>query len=475
MKTTKCIRRLLLLVLLIFGFLIATPQKSSASTIGMLAKIMDIVHKVDPSYPTGDQILASQNLINCIAGGKFAMDCIDVYGGALADNEYADVIVTIARIYLAVDNDPPQLWTIVGLIGHLIGDDAPCIIANIVLPGAGGWICDTIMEVIKSFEDAWNATKAFFEGLGDAALGMAEAGYCAATSFVGGCSSSGQSVSCTPIESGVFTKAFEPRLDNGVDSIKHSDLAYESLLEYPIADARAMLCSPISCTVPGIGTIPYCYPLQDEGIKNFAITRALERFKDLVDKKWSTYIVQEGLVAMAAEREEYFSRSHNVDLAARVVLQQYESHLLGFLPLRVVNFCTENLPGLSQHSDMIDRWMKSHATEATNLMLWDSNTWCEKVFWPEHKKDFAWRFRRYVESHGCPVKEVSEIRPTYSAIAGNNVLSEKDAMGVIEKKKVVNGSNLATPAFILQCETTETYDRCRDIMSSVDQEQACIQ
>ena len=169
MKNISYLNRWLVFSCIILICFIVTPRPANADTLGELGQILNLIHPADPNeIPSGSELTGLVGLINCVvANPDNAPSCIVQYSNALQGNNYGDTIVTIAQLYVDVDNK--DVWD-VGIVTKWLGDDAPCIIAGIVLPGIGDALCDLVKEIVGFLEDIGQAIMDFFADIGDAII-----------------------------------------------------------------------------------------------------------------------------------------------------------------------------------------------------------------------------------------------------------------------------------------------------------------
>jgi len=165
--------QLLLQCMIILSCFIAAPQIASADAIDKMADILGYVPDdilAANNLPTGTQLVGARDLINCVVAGggdvKASADCVDKHGALLEGSTAGDTIVKVAELIIAIDEtDIPK---IIKGIGGLIGEEAPCIIAGIILPGVGGELCNLAKELIAmlgGLADAAEAVWGFFSDL----------------------------------------------------------------------------------------------------------------------------------------------------------------------------------------------------------------------------------------------------------------------------------------------------------------------
>ena len=243
MKTTRWLVPAVFLVICFLG----APQTASADTISTVEKIFDAVHLADSSVPSGSDLDA---LIRCLDNPTQNIGtCATVAG---ADGPYAD---TVAALFKAVTSD--SFGDVISIVVQWLGDDAPCIIADILTGGAGGYLCDLIKEVLGVLADIGGAILEFFADIGGAVGDAVEEIGCALG--LGGCGES------SPPDQIAFAWVYAPTVDTGVTAIEDvstpgyfGSKKYDDLLTQLRAQASAnpaqlniQLPIGISMTFPG--------------------------------------------------------------------------------------------------------------------------------------------------------------------------------------------------------------------------------
>jgi hypothetical protein len=152
---------------------ISAPGTAAADVIDKLAQISDYVHPYNSSFPKYDDVQGARGLIQCIADGGNSFQCVQQYGGG--QNQYVDTVITLANLYQEVDQG--DVVGIVSVVGQWLGDDAPCIIVDIITGGAGGDLCGLIKAIVEVAVKAAEAVLDFLVGLGEAVWDGLNAGH----------------------------------------------------------------------------------------------------------------------------------------------------------------------------------------------------------------------------------------------------------------------------------------------------------
>jgi len=210
MKKTNNLHRLLIMGLIIFSLLIASPQTAKAKGfIETVEDILNAIHTVDPGtdLPSGNDVEGARDLLNCIAGGTDVGICLGNYSGNL-DNYHIHKVIDL---YVAVKND--DFWGVIGIVG----EEAICIIADIMTAGIGGSLCGLIEDIIKGVAEALEAIGQFFADIGEAVWEGLKAAYC----YLVGCPESGPPPK--PLEQTIYEVWFVPTLSLGLNAIESVD------------------------------------------------------------------------------------------------------------------------------------------------------------------------------------------------------------------------------------------------------------
>jgi hypothetical protein len=357
MKTTRFLNKLLAvgLVIFVFGCLLATPGPAHAETLGTLGDILDLIHPFDPQViPSGSDLTTLMPLLmDVVNDPEHAPDYIVKYSDALQGNEYGETIVMVAQIYVDVENK--DVWGIVGVVAKWLGDDAPCIIAGIVLPGVGGELCALVKAVVEFLADVGEAIVEFFKDLGHAIV----------------CAFKKCCIGGLTVYNG--TNGYKNYENDGLkwreDPSQDMFWPKEVQLSNWVCDANPDAC------------------LMD-------LQEAQDAFITIVNKKWDADMstrVLPNIVAPA--RNSYNTPSKVANLAAQAAAATASAG--GDAGKWIIDRCKSDF---SQYA-YFDRWVKDTSNKfqaGTNV------SWCANTFWGKNKAVFAEKFGDYVNQNLCP-------------------------------------------------------------------------
>lgn len=354
MKKISYRNRLLALVLILVCGFIVIPQPSQASTLDTLGKILDLIHPFDPQQiPSSSDLSKLEGLIKHVVDDpEHVADYIVQYSSVLKGNDYGDTIVMVAQLYVDIENT--DVWGIVGIVAKWLGDDAPCIIAGIVLPGVGGELCDLVKEVVEFLEDIGGAIVEFFKSIGDAII-------CAFKK----CCLGGQAL---------YNR------QSGYVSHEGEGVAWR---EDPTKDTFWDNEVPLSNYVCNANPDACLVDLQN----------AQNAFIAIVGKKWDADMMTRVLPNIITPvRNAYDNQAQIANLAAQAAPMALQG---GDAGQWITKTCSDNF---SQYA-YFDRWVNETSNKAkagTNA------SWCSGTFWWKNRSKFAKEFGKYVNQNLCP-------------------------------------------------------------------------
>jgi CARDB len=387
MKKTNKLHCLLIMGVIIFGCLTVTPKATNADTLSILGQILDLIHPFDPQQiPSGSDLTNLMGLLQCVVDDPSkAPDCIVKYSSLLQDNNYGDTIVMVAQLYVDVENK--DVWGIVGVVTKWLGDDAPCIIADIVLPGVGGSLCALIEDIIKGVAEALEAIGQFFADLGEAVWEGLKAAYC----FLFGCPEGGPPPK--PLEQEIYEVYFVPRVSDGLNAIEAVDLnAFNKLRE----DIKKSVIDKFKADNKFYYTPEY-WPTAVQQYTD-ATNTAAKKFTELVEANWSADIVQRVLSDLGQQRSQ-FNGPSEIGLHVLGAAQGYEASPQTWDESETGSFIRGNCTSTFTNSFKfahVDRWISKNHDKASTLKAITNNNWCSEIFWKSNQLQFADRFRYYM-------------------------------------------------------------------------------
>lgn len=356
MKKTSYLNRWLVFICVILSCFIVTPRSANADTLGMLGQILDLIHPADPNeIPSGSELTGMVGLINCVVDNPDnAPSCISQYSSALQGNNYGDTIVTIAQLYVDVDNK--DVWGIVGIVAKWLGDDAPCIIAGIVLPGVGDSLCELVKEIVGFLKDIGEAILDFFTDIGDAIICTFK------KCCIGGQALYNRQTGYAPYENDGLKWLEDPAKNLTEDTFWNNEVTLSNW----VCDANEDAC------------------LVD-------LQNAQNAFIAVVNKKWDADMITNVLPNFVTPaRNSYLSKIPN--LAAQAIAATASS---GNPKQWIINRCTDDF---SQYT-YYDRWVKNTNNKAESGM---NASWCSGTFWGKNESKFSKEFGKYVNQNLCP-------------------------------------------------------------------------
>lgn len=380
MKKTNNLHRLLIMGLIIFSLLIASPQTAKAKGfIETVEEILDAIHTIDPGtdLPSSDDVEAARGLLDCIAGGKDVGDCLGVYSGHL-DNYHLQKVIDL---YVAVKND--DFWGVIGIVG----EEAICVIADIMTAGIGGSLCGLIEDIIKGVVEALEAIGQFFADIGEAVWEGLKAAYC----YLVGCPESGPPPK--PLEQTIYEIWFVPTLSLGLNAIESVDPnAFNKLCEVIKKNA----IDEFKAGSKNFYTPEY-WPTAVQQYTD-ATNTAAKKFTELVEANWSADIVQRVLSDLGQQRSQ-FNGATEVGLHVLGAIQAYDASQWnwnendpgGFIK----NNCTSTFKDSFKFAH-VDRWISKNPDKANTLKAITNYNWCSEIFWKSNQLQFADRFRYFL-------------------------------------------------------------------------------
>ena len=362
MKTMHSLHKLLAIGLVIFisVCLLTAPRAAHAGTLDMLGQILDLIHPSDPqTIPSGSDLTKLMPLLmDVVKDPEHAPDYIAQHKDALEGNDYGETIVMIAQLYVDVENK--DVWGIVGIVTQWLGDDAPCIIAGIILPGVGGGLCDLVKAVVDFLENVGEAIVEFFADLGHAIVCTFKK-----------CCIGGQAV--------YNGNPYDPK--TGYKYYENDGLKWR---EDPVRDTFWENESTLSNWICDIDENACLSDLQD----------AQNAFIAQVNKKWDADMTTRVLPNIIAPARNAYISASNVASVANQAATTIASQG-GDIQKWVIDRCKS---AFSQY-DYYDRWIK----ETGNKFQAGSNAaWCANTFWGKNMSVFAEKIGDYVNQNVCP-------------------------------------------------------------------------
>jgi CARDB len=373
MNKTNNIHRFLIMSIIIFSCLVALPQDARADTIGTMEDILNKIHEVYPNtdLPSGNDIEGLKGVFSCFDGGKDVGECLDEYSGAM-DNYHINKMVDL---YVAVKND--DFWGVIGIVG----EEALCVIAEIMTGGGGGG------ALCKLIEDIVNFAIDILEGIGKVlqAFGkVVEDAYC----LVFGCSPEpGPQKSLAQT---ILDLDFIPKLGDAMTAIYGADMeAYEKLCNKISSDSIKKFEKGSKQYYT-----PEYWPTAVQEYKE-ATAAAEKEFRNLAYAKWDEAMVKWVLQALGQKRSE-FNSATKIESHAYAAIQSYEASPQQWNAGVLINdSCTKTFTETYKFAH-VDNWIVRNPDKAQSLKLLPNNKWCTTVFWDGNQLQFANRFRNYL-------------------------------------------------------------------------------
>jgi hypothetical protein len=370
MRRTNHLHSLLIVGLITFSCLIAWPQTAKAGFIETVEDILNAVHTIDPAtdLPSGSDVEGARNLLDCIGGGTDVGICLGNYSGNL-DNYHLQKVIDL---YVAVKND--DFWGVIGVIG----EEAICIVADIMTAGLGGSLCGLIEDIVKGVVEVAEAIAQFFADVGQAFADMAKAIYC----FFAGCDGD-SGPPPPPPQQVVYEHVFAPKLADGLaaiekaNSINHFNEFYtlvQNLSNGAYNDvAGCLVARGISFQQPDVYQIIY---------------QASEQYRKQVRANWSADIVQRLLPLLGAKRTQYDNPQNISNIEAQIMdwVAQASNIVHGggqaFMPavFPLSDVYNGTCRGNFREFEHIDLWISNHQTEANTLHLIMNKAWCDQSY-----------------------------------------------------------------------------------------------
>lgn len=375
------IRKGMLGVVVALSCLVVAPQQAQASWVmDRTMEVLDLVHNnYDPSIPSGNDV---KGVFNCLEGNTPTLECIETYGG-----DYGATINMVVDLYYAVDDG--NVMAVVGIVGKWLGDDALCIVADIVAPGVGGNLCALAQELIAAGKAVLAFGGAVLEFFGDLGEGI----YCAFAD----CGPD------TPPEVFAFAVVFEPRIPAGLQAIKEGDEDFDNL--------RANLVAHGKDSVPAM-IAPVLTPQ--------AMAIAAVWFTDAVERAWTGHVIQ--VVAPAVSKKENEFAVQHSNAAGLIGAGAYVQSKID--PRKQIEqFCKSHFHG-NPDVAQLDRWSRrkmvasdsNTATMQVELARLAPSQWCNWVtpgsLWATYKLSrFAPAFQQYLGEHNiCAAAAQGKVR-----------------------------------------------------------------
>lgn len=438
MKTS----RLLMPLLFLCALLLFIPAHANAGTIETVETILDIVHE----SPTGDDVPSGSEidpLIRCLADkGQNIGACAEFAG---SDNPY---INTIVDLYQAVSSD--NFGDIVAVVVTWLGDNAPCIIADIMTGGVGGSLCDLVKAVLETLENIGEAILDFFADIGGAVIDAVEDVGCAIG--LGGCDES------SPPDQIAYAWVYAPKIADGVAAIEDVDSSkFKQVTDQLRAQASA---DPAQLNIQ----LPWGFSMTFPG---WAVNNAEGVYKKVVTKYWDADMLKSpgGIYwALETKRGEYFNDQNVIySIANEAVMQQDPAKYIW-------DRCTQDFREVFAFAQ-VDRWIYS-GSEDQDLRNFKNNKaetnskWCSNTFHYKHNpNEFLAIFRDYVKATFCDRPGDQFVCPTIT-----NLDSCSRIMGAVPanpRECTLREPSCGSFLNMFYCSTVETYKFCRRWAESV--------
>lgn len=466
MHTTSILRRSLILFICSLSLLLTFPQPAAADFFDDTVWVLEQT-KVFPS----DQIQAfkdSRQLVECLVSADNDLQviaCIDSFKNTPAGKDLIQQggipswFWDLVELY--VDIRTGDFW---GAVGHL-GKAAICFIAQVITSGTVD-VCGAIQELIAIGEallDAATAVVEFLADIGEAAIDTVRGVGCSLG--LGGCDDSPP----PPPQVLAYQWIYGPKILEGVQALKQVDAgaypAFKSQLRVNALHRPYAIYSVPVQTVTMMGTKVELPPPM--AFYEPAVNIAEELFTKTTDANWTTDIVQNTLPDLSVKRSSYTTTS-KLQALAYSALMKYQTELNGpnaaytqdNIDLLVTKFVKESCQSEFNQTwgfAHFDRWLLSHSKEAYDLSRPDSTPlWCSKLI-SGYAKDFAPKFRQYLQQHGCTVageklycnslNAFRSCRKLMGTVAGaeecmaNTAAVGPEAAQLIRQKMVDRGSN----------------------------------
>jgi hypothetical protein len=427
---------------------LAAPAPARADVIDKLARISDLIHPYSSAFPSYDEVENAKPIITCIAGGGNAVTCLAQAGGSTG-NEYIDTVVTLAQLYHMVEEE--DVMGIVGIVGQWLGDEAPCIIVDIITGGAGGDLCDLVKAIVEIAAKAVDAVLDFLVGLGEAVWdGLKAAAEAACEVFSLGMADCGDDNSVPWYVLG-YQLVFAPKISDGVAAREGVNDTFDSVL--------ASLKSQLLQTKVGMGM----------GFTQSDADMAGEMYRAVVEAAWSGDIVKvpDGKIwKLNKQRETYFDDQQIMSqMVAEAVTQPNPSAYIW-------NRCTDDFKNTYGFA-YIDRWLNwpiaDANVKAAQKSILSNSKWCSDVYEYKHRhKELKDLYSAYVDKNLCKAVGDAFVCPSKSnldacvRIMGSGVSYEDgQRCGLKPSTCQITGSggNLG-----LTCDTLDDYKACLSIM-----------
>lgn len=439
MKNTPRLHCLSVISLIVLCYLTMVPSTVIADSSGMMCQILNAASQYNSDLPSCDDVTHAEQVLTCLKDHDTGY-CLQTYAGTFNN----DNIETVIELYVAIDND--DFWGVLAVVG----DDAMCVIADLMSAGAAGGLCDLIKELaetaIKALTDVWE----FLSGLGEAFVGALEGLGCALSICC--CDES------APAYTMVYFYYFEPKVSDGLTAVESVDSgAFKSYVDGLINNANAK--GPTYYPDPMDVIHMIGYDAND-------VNTAADVYRQVVYANWNSDIVQRVLPDLGNKRNQYYNDQQLLASLVNEAVNQNDPSMW------IYNRCTDDFTKTFGYAQL-DRWLNHQSGNATleaeKKKIMSNSKWCSDVFEYKHRpKEFAALYRDYVNKNICPNTGTLFICPSQDKLSscqrilGNGVSYEEGQLCRMKPPCQ------ATVGQHFMCNTLADYKACLSSMSGME-------
>jgi hypothetical protein len=368
MKTAHCLRTRLIAALLALLCILIVPAPAGADTIDTLKQILNVAHQFKSDIPSGDQLGQIFDCLNNLNDGKVADSCKVIDGAG----PYVDTVQKLVDLYVAISSGDTMEALTIAI--DWLGDDAICMLADIILPGIGGALCDLLKDLVNFFSDIGGAVLKFLEEAGKTVV-------CALTLGLV-CDDDN-----TPPEQIAYNLVYAPALDAGLTQMKIN--AYNTGW-LPTLRANALHAPPIVNNPGDAYFLKLTFP---NGLPAGAVNMAEQAYTMVVKKLFDQDMVVNVLPALKQARDNY-NNPQEFATAFTYGIGKYKQtnyHQFPGIDLEkyIEEYCSSHFylggPIGGTNFSLVEGWVKSHPTND----IPPTDKWCSSVFFYGHKQQFV--------------------------------------------------------------------------------------
>jgi hypothetical protein len=414
--------RLLLVTVLALSMQAIPVAPARADILDDLANLIDDVGSPSWLPASGDDIRNSKAFIVCLSNAGNDVEvlrCIEDFKdtplGSKIGNEIPSWVYDLITVYIALKEK--DYTTLVVYLGKA----AACAILQVISGGAMD-VCGLIEELVEAAKALLDAATAVYEFFKDASEAAWEAAKDAACDIAGwGCDES------SPPEQVAYAWIFAPKVTpEGLAAIKDIDAGIFPALRKKLEDnARAK--PPIS----GNPSLDSWFKTTGYSFPHSAVDVASKAYQKAVEAQWKADLAKNVLPVLGQSRADYGTPA-KVSALAGPALNNAAPDGSKFRSL-VTDQCVQDL-NIGMGFAHVDRWVAANSMDAmTQFHLKSNRQWCGSDFWsPEVKSEFAKHLRNHVKNEICPMS-----------------------------------------GQVFSCQSTETFDACRKLLTAVGIEEEC--